>query len=120
MKPLYDLRRRLALILCPDLGGSPRMAGFHDIEGLRAHVRARREWLEAERAGRSDRASKEPFLSPEMVADLRADLRHDRLERAKEVLKVVQSVQLDGLPGDGEPAFDAVAQRLSILLFGNR
>lgn len=67
---------------------------------------------------RKVRAFMESFSSPEGVEALRAERRHRNLERAKEVLQIVQEVQLSGLTGDDDLAFDAVAERLSVLLFG--
>ena len=51
-------------------------------------------------------------------ADLDPGLRHRLLERAKEILLILQVVEKHRLLGDQDAAFDTVAQRLAFLLFG--
>lgn len=65
-------------------------------------------------------AQNEPFLPADRMSELVAQLRHGRIERAKEILKIVQSVQLHGLPGDDDAALDALAKRFAFLVFGKK
>ncbi len=46
--------------------------------------------------------------------------REDNLERAKEVLGILQGVVVAPSFGSGDQSFDAVAQRLAVLIFGEQ
>lgn len=88
---------------------------------IMSQSRARRAFLLSDAVARHRtevRGFMQTFFSPEKVEALRVERRHRNLERAKEVLKIVQEVQLSGLPCSDDHAFDAVAERLSVLLFG--
>jgi hypothetical protein len=71
-----------------------------------------------ERARRD--AEPQPFFSVAEREALNSALRHCHVERAKEVLEIYRRVQLHGFVGDGDLSFDATAERLADLLFGER
>lgn len=64
------------------------------------------------------RQSEEPFFSREYPADLLANLRHHRIKRAKEILKVIQTIEHRGVSVEPDLLLDHAAQELAVLLFG--
>lgn len=106
MAVLFRLRWRLAHLICPELGVEARLK----VATAQQHARQRSSLLMS--------ASQEPFLPADQMSELVALLRHGRVERAKEILKIVQSVQLHGLPGDDDAALDALAKRFAFFVFG--
>ncbi|WP_444452000.1 hypothetical protein ACTTAI_13160 [Rhodobacter capsulatus] len=142
MRSLDRLRRSVALMICPELaalhdGGTVQGAlslpvGANATEeaakalcvvpapkwtGAPVPKPARKDGFvgrAAERARRQKDMAEMFAVTPEELA-----IRRDRrIERAKKILQIVQHVQLHGLPGERDPAFEAVAQDLEILLFG--
>jgi hypothetical protein len=114
MRALNRLRRSVALMIYPDLTAdvtfeTTRPEGIFDAEAAAK-----------DRTAAHVNLSRESFLSRETHAELVLHLRHRRVERAKEVLKIIQSVQLRGLSGDEDVALDATAERLADLLFGKK
>lgn len=123
MTLLYRLRRTVALFVCPEMGVEARLkamrtngdyvvSGFLD-KAARAAARGRLD-------ERGEAIRNTMFFSREEHAELSAARRDRRIERAKEILQIVQEVQLHGLPSADDPAFDAQAERLAVLLFGNQ
>lgn len=64
--------------------------------------------------------AEQPFLSVADREALNSALRHRRIERAKEILEIHRRVQLHGFVGEGDLSFDATAERLADLIFGER
>lgn len=79
--------------------------------------RARRDADEAAMAAQVEQYG-QTFFNSEEQKKLRADLRHSRVERAKQILQIYREIQLHGLVGDGDLSLDAYAERLTDLFFG--
>jgi hypothetical protein len=115
MARFFKLRHRLALIICPEMGVEARLkamreeGGFFDLAAARKHGRTRKTEMVAQ---------KEPFLHPDHMAELLADLRHGRLERAKKILMVIHDVKERGVAEEADLLLDRAAQELAVLLFG--
>ncbi|MFV0409852.1 MAG: hypothetical protein ACK5LJ_09215 [Paracoccus sp. (in: a-proteobacteria)] len=74
-------------------------------------------------AGRDERQPRAFFDTAAMrgkARALRARRREDNLERAKEVLGILQGVVVAPSFGGGDQSFNAVAQRLAVLIFGEQ
>jgi len=97
MRDLNRLRRIMALFICPELG-------------VEARPRAA-----CEASKRSHHEQPVFVIDPE----LRIVLRHRRVERAKQVLKVIQLVEQGGVTDEPDLPFDRAAEELAVLLFGD-
>lgn len=64
-----------------------------------------------------DHSGRRPSLDLSFGA-LLARRRHDRLERSKEILRIVQSVVIASAAADDDQLIDRAAERLSVLIFG--
>lgn len=107
------LRRRIALAICPDLGPGNGLPADPGLLPMQQWV-GQAAWLPR------GAAAPEPFIAAEGMRAHSAALRHGRIECAKQILQVVQSVQLHGLPGRDDPAFDVLSEEFAVLLFGKK
>lgn len=110
----HTLRRRVALAIYPDLGtstGAPTDRGPVPLDQWAGQVCA---------AMPRAAGAHQPFIALEELDECLAALRHGRIERAKQILQIVQSVQLHGLPGRDDPAFDVLSEEFAVLLFGKK
>lgn len=59
-----------------------------------------------------------PFLTAEQIEASWIARRHDAVERAKQILQIIQGMCLHGLPRGEDVMFEAQAERLADLIFG--
>ena len=64
--------------------------------------------------------AKEPFLPPEKMEDLLASRRHGRIERCKEILKIIHLVVERGEFQESDSFLNGAAERLAVLIFGEK
>lgn len=130
-----NLRRRMALALCPELGlqagitivnHSPDAVsvtaevGEHsgcpqtvDVELTAAKLAA----VKSRERVKARRATFGPLFTRAQMDELRARRRHDSFERAQEILGIVEGVVVARLSGGDDEPRDALAQRLALLIF---
>lgn len=94
------LRRGVAMFIYPEMG-----------------VEARLKAARGQNARRISQAP-QPFVAPEVLSDLFAGRRHRRVERCKEILKVIHLVEQGRMAQEPELTLDHGAERLAVLIFG--
>lgn len=93
----------------------PMPVGFFDPDGTKHPVSARRG-RQIQKAG----PNVEPFLPAAEMADLLALRRHGRVERCKEILKVIHLVIQAGVLEGADLQLNGAAERLAVLIFGEK
>ena len=129
MRLMSDLRRSVALIICPEL----RDETAHDAARQREVIRL---WLADDRpaAARArlpltqveDQQTeacvngKEPLIPAAQMEELLVRRRHSRIERCKEILQVIHLVEQGRVFQESDLLLDAHAERLAVLIFGEK